>query len=190
MDAAADHAHSVMASSPITQGTPMTHPPTVPEQPNPVWPPQPQAYGPPPGYPAPAGPPVKPPNSKLVFWTSGTGVVLMLLIAGAAIVLIAGISNLVSGPASDNFDVTVTSCDATAGSLSTAKVAFTIKNTSSTARSATVEIEYRDGAGNRLDTDTARVQTIQPGDTVSHSESTILNGEASGTIRCEIIGVS
>jgi hypothetical protein len=169
----------------------MSHPdqPT-PTTPNQYWPPQPQAYGPPPGYPAPAGPPVKPPNSKLVFWTSPTGIICMLLIMGAVVAIIVGVTNRLSGPASDNFEITVTSCDATAGPLSTAKVGFTIKNTSSTPRSATVQIEYRDGAGSRLDTDTAHVQTIQPGDTVRHDESTILDAEAAGAIQCAITGIS
>ena len=157
----------------------MTQPPIVPGQPgNQYWPPQ------------PVGPPVKPPSPKLAFWTSATGIICMLLIAGAAVLGIAIATDIASGPASDNFTVTVTSCSASTGSLSTAKIGFTIKNTSTAARSATVKIEYRDGAGNRIDTDTAIVKTIQPGDMASVAESTLLDGAADGTIRCAITGIS
>lgn len=161
-----------------------------PVQPNQYWPPQPQGYGPPPpSHPAPAGPPVKPPNSKLVFWTSGTGVVCMLLIAGVLVLTLVGVINRIEGPASSNFDTAVASCEATTGSLATATVGFTIKNTSSKVRSATVQIEYRDGSGSRLDTDTAYVRNIQAGDTVRHDESTILDAEPTGSLECAIVGI-
>lgn len=157
------------------------------QQPTPdrYWPQQPQTYTPPP-----ASPPVKPPNSKLVFWTSGQGVVCMLLIAGLLVAVLVGVINRISGPAADNFNVSVTSCDATTGSLPTATIGFTIKNTSSKPRGATVKIEYRDGAGSRLDTDTAYVRDIQPGDTVRHEESTILDAAPADSVNCEITGIS
>lgn len=157
---------------------PAEQPPTVPGPPNQYWPPQPQAYG----------PPVKPPNPYLAFWTSAAGIISMLAIAGAVALGIVLATDLASGPASKNFTVGVTSCEATSGS--TAKVGLRIKNTSSTARSATVKIEYRDSAGNRLDTDSVYVRTLQPGDSASVTESTLLDGAPSGTIRCAITGIS
>jgi len=163
----------------------MTHPgsepPTAPAQPQ-YWPSQ---YGPPPGHQAPP-PPVKPPNPRLVWWTSGPGIVAVFAIAGAVALALLFIVRVAQGPASDRFDLTVTSCTATTGSLSTATVGFTIKNTTAQTRSATVRIEYRDGSGARLDTDTARVASIRPGETVRHDESTILDGQASGELDCQV----
>ena len=164
----------------------MTHPENQPPAtPGQYWPPQPQqpAFGPPPGY-APAGPPVKPPNPKLAFWTSPAGIISMLAIMGVVVLVLAGISNRLTGPASRNFDVTVVSCEASTGTLSTATVGFIIRNTSDEARAATVEIEYRDASGARLDTDTVRVATIKAGGVVRHDESTVLNGTATDGIKC------
>lgn len=57
-------------------------------------------------------------------------------------------------------------------------------NDGSRSDSATVSIEYRDSAGARLDTDTASVRNIAPGDTARTEESTILDAEAdSGSCR-------
>lgn len=162
---------------------PGEQPPTTPPQQQ-YWPPQQPAYGPPPGWQPP--PPVKPPNPKLVFWTSAPGVISMLAIMGVLVLVLLGIINRIQGPASDRFDLTVTSCSATTGTLPTATVSFTIKNTSSRAASATVEIQYRDGSGARLDTDTAYVTSIRPGETVRHDESTLLDGTASGELDCQV----
>jgi len=172
----------------------MTHPENQPPaQPNQYWPPQhqpAQPYTPPVAYP-PAGPPAKPPNSKLVFWTSGTGVVLMLLIAFIGVLILVGIINRIEGPASASFDTTVTSCEATGtSSLATATVGLSVKNVSKSTKSATVKIEYRDGSGSRLDTDTAYVRNIAPGDTARTEESTILDAAPAGSIECAVIGVS
>jgi hypothetical protein len=86
--------------------------------------------------------------------------------------------------------VAVTGCSfASTGSLQTAKVDFTVTNTGATARSASVGIEFRDGAGNRVDTDTAYVKTVAPGDTVRASESTILDASVESTGRCLVTSV-
>lgn len=169
---------------------PSEQPPTVPGQQS--WPPQaqPPAYGPPPGYPA-AGPPTKPPNPKLVFWTSPAGIISILAIAGVGVLVLLGIVNRVSGPAADNFTVAVTSCNATgSANLATATVGLSVKNTSSRARSATVKIEYRDGGGARIDTDTAYVRDIAPGDTARAEESTLLDAAPTGAISCSVVGIS
>lgn len=136
-------------------------------------------------------PPAKPVNSKLVFWTSGQGVVTMLVIMGGIVVLIAGITTRLGGSAADNADIRVTSCAADGdASLATATVGFTVKNTGDSVRSYTVQIEYRDGAGNRIDTDTTSVRNVQPGDTVKAEESTILDATPDTTINCAVVGVS
>jgi hypothetical protein len=114
----------------------------------------------------------------------------ILVILGGLVVIIGGIGAQLAGPVADDFDVTVTSCEAADGSLPTAKVGFTIKNTSSTVQSAIVQIEYRDSAGNRVDTDRAVVRSIAPGDTVSREESTLLDAAPTGALRCAITGVS
>jgi hypothetical protein len=156
-----------------------------PAQPGQPWPPQ-QHYAAPP-----VGPPAKPPNPRLVFWTSGTGVVIMLLIAFVAVILLAGVVNRINGPASAAFDTTITSCEATGSStLATATVGLTVKNVSKSTKSATVKLEYRDGSGSRIDTDTAYVRDIAPGDTARTEESTILDAAPAGSIECVVTGVS
>jgi hypothetical protein len=104
--------------------------------------------------------------------------------------ILVGIINRVQGPAADAFDVSVTSCNATGTTLATATIGLSVKNTSSSTKSATVKIEYRDGSGNRLDTDTAYVRNIAPGDTVRTDETTILDAVPAGSISCEIVDVS
>jgi hypothetical protein len=151
----------------------MTYPPQQPHQP----------YGQP--------PPPRPVSPRLAFWTSARGVLSMLVIAGALIFLYIGISDRLAGPASDNFDITVTSCTGNAaGSLATADIGFTITNTSKQARSATVRIEYRDGDGSRLDTDTSVVRSLPAGETARQNESTILDGTPTGVITCRVTGVN
>jgi hypothetical protein len=171
----------------------MAYPPQPPYDPNqpPPGPPYPQQQYPPQapyGYQAP--PPQKPPNSKLVFWTSSTGVVLMLLIAFVAVIVLAGIVNRVQGPAGAKFGVTVTSCNVTGTTLATATIGLAVRNAGKSTSSATVKIEYRDGGGNRIDTDTAYVRDIAPGDTARTEETTILDAAPTGSISCEVVGVS
>ncbi len=144
-----------------------------------------------PGQPQYSPPPAKPVNPKLAFWTSPAGIISMLAIAGALMLVLVGVTNMISGPASDNFKVSVTSCTADRSpSLATAKIGLSVTNTSKATRSATVKIEYRDGGGSRLDTDTAYVRNIAPGDTARAEESTLLDAVPTGTISCEIVGIS
>lgn len=171
----------------------MTQPPYDPNQPPPApYPQQPyQQYPPPPPYVYQPPPPLKPVNSKIAFWTSPAGIISMLAIMGAVVLVLAGISNRVTGPASDNFKVAVTGCEATGTStLSTAKVGLTVTNTSDTVRNATVKIEYRDSSGSRIDTDTAYLRSIGAGDTARTEETTILDAAPSGAITCAIVGIS
>jgi hypothetical protein len=171
----------------------MAYPPQPPHDPNqprrePIAPDhEPWAPGPQQHEYAPAP---KPPNSKLVFWTSGTGVVLMLLIAFVAVIVLAGVVNRIQGPAGDKFGVTVTSCNATGTTLATATIGLAVRNTGKSTASATVKIEYRDGSGSRIDTDTAYVRDIAPGDTARTEETTILDAAPTGSISCEVVGVS
>ena len=63
-----------------------------------------------------------------------------------------------------------------------------MKNNGDTTRSATVAVEYRDGDGARLDTDTVYVRSVAPGDTARSDESTFLDAEAV-SVRCVITGI-
>lgn len=175
-------------TQPYTPGQPSAYTPT------PAYPvsPPPPPYGPPPtGWPAPAGPPPRPVSKRLAFWTSGQGIVCIFVIFGAVVFLIGGIVTRLDGPASRNFETTVTTCQGNStGSLATADVGFTITNTSKSTRSATVHIEYRDADGSRLDTDTSTVRNLHAGETARQTETTILDGVPTGAIRCAITGVS
>jgi len=156
-----------------------------PDQPNLAGQDVPHTAGPtPPGYPV---QPPKPVNPRLVWWTSAPGIITMLVIAGAVVALIAGISTALSGPASAGLKVDVTSCDAT---TTTATVGISVTNTGKQTRSATVRIEYRDGAGARLDTDTTYVRDIAPGDTVRTQESTLLDAPPNGSLTCQVTGIN
>lgn len=169
---------------------PGEQPPTAPGQPTQPWPPQQPAYGPPAGY-ASGGPSASPPNPKLAFWTSPAGIISMLAIAGVLVLVLLGVVNRLSGPASDNFTVAVTSCNATGStSVSTATIGLSVRNDSKQVRSATVKIEYRDGGGTRIDTDTAYVRNIQPGDTARTDESTLLDAAPTGQLSCVVTGIS
>jgi hypothetical protein len=52
----------------------------------------------------------------------------------------------------------------------------------------TIGIEYRDSSGARIDTDTARVRNVAPGDTVRTEETTLLDAGAP-TGRCQITSI-
>lgn len=83
-------------------------------------------------------------------------------------------------------DVQLTSCG---GSESVAKVGYSVTNNGDRARRVTLELEYRDSSGARLDTDTAYVGNVPAGDTVRGEESTILNASEPGTITCKVTKV-
>jgi hypothetical protein len=120
------------------------------------------------------------------------GLGIAIAIAGGALLLIAlGTVALlalraIAMPPLATFDAQVTSCS---GSGSVASVGFTIKNTGTTTRDATVKIEYRDGSGARLDTDTAYIRNVRPGDTVRSEESTFLDAAPPGALTCRITGI-
>lgn len=154
----------------------MTQPPTVPGQP------QPTPYGPP----APAAP--KP--SRAQFWLRGPGLVLVIVVAGLAVFGIYALAGgLTPGSAkADDLSVTVTRCEFTDGSLPSAVVGISVTNGGSATHSAVISIEYRDGGGARIDTDTARVSNVRPGETVRTEETTLLDAAASsGT--CVLTGI-
>lgn len=130
-------------------------------------PPAPAAYGPPPTPPGPPAPPRKP-----SFWSTSAG---GLVIAGAVIVAIMGavaVGLLLRSQRRADLDVTVVSCEFHG---STATVGYTVQNTGDSAHDVTLKIEYRDGSGARIDTDTAYVRGVPPGDTVRGEESTFLD---------------
>lgn len=90
----------------------------------------------------------------------------------------------------NGFEVVAQSCSVDSGGmLPMAKLVYTVKNTAATARKATIQIEYRDGDGNLLDTDTAVTGPIPAGDSIRAEESTQLNAAAPGG-KCKLVGVS
>lgn len=149
--------------------------------------PQQQPYQP---QPAPTGPQMPPgwtppPPSGWSTWSGRTrGIIVAVLIVVGGIGWIAFERYTAANPA---FDVRISSCTST--SL-TATVGLSVHNTSKTTKSARVEVEYRDAAGTRLDTDTAYVRDIAPGDTARHDESTILDATTAGTVFCRVLKVS
>lgn len=125
------------------------------------------------------------------FWTKGPGVILTTVVVGgiiAAVLWLAGMGPSSSpGPGGgEPVQVQLTGCSADDFA---AKAVLTVTNTGSRARTATIGVEYRDADGARLDTDTAYVRDIAPGDTVKHDETTILDGAPSGAISCVITSV-
>jgi len=161
----------------------MTQPPIVPGQPQPT----PYAYSPPP----PGGPPAQAAKSKTAFWLRGPGIILVIVAVGLALFgIVALTGGLKAGTAADDdLSVTMTSCEFTGSdSLPSAKVGLTVTNNGDRTRSVTIGIEYRDSSGARIDTDTARVRNVAPGDTVRTEETTLLDAGAP-TGRCQITSI-
>lgn len=104
-----------------------------------------------------------------------------LITVGACLALFGAIlfAALLNRNADTKIDIKVTSCEFTDGALPTATVGYTVTNRDDRTRDVRLDIEYRDNAGARLDTDTAYVRDVAPGDTVRGEESTILDAGAS-----------
>lgn len=128
------------------------------------------------------------PSPRLTFWTSATGIICLLLIAGTTLAAIALIGRALTTPASEQLQVQVTDCHSTSA-VSMATISLTVTNTGTTPRPARIGIEYRDATGALLDTDTARIPTIAPGDTARHTESTFLSGRPQGKVSCGAVSV-
>lgn len=166
-------------------GQPGPYPP--PGHPSGQYPPQqytPVSGGPPGFYPPP------PPPRKKSFWSSTGGILTIVFGAIALIVVLCGglavIGRVGDSKAMSKIDVQLTSCGGT-GSVAT--VGYSVTNNGDRARRVTLELEYRDASGARLDTDTAYVGSVPAGDTVRGEESTILNASESGTITCKVTKV-
>lgn len=143
-----------------------------------------------PPIPPPQQLPPQAPKPKQAFWR-GPGIILIVIAVGLALF---GIYALTGGlapkpAAADDLDVSITSCTFTGSdTLPSAKVGLTVTNNGSRTRSVSIGIEYRDSSGARIDTDTARVSSVKPGDTVRTEETTLLDaGTTSG--RCLITSV-
>ncbi len=158
---------------------------TYPADQTPVVPGQPQQPTPAAGYIP--GPPVKPPSLRLVYWTSPTGIVIILTAAVAVMIAIALLSPTNGSRVAKDLSIGVKGCTFTGD---TATASLSITNTGKrTIQHATIHIEYRDDSGSRIDTDTTTVRDIAPGDTVLADEPTLLNARAtSGT--CHVTGIS
>lgn len=131
-------------------------------------------------------PPPPPARSRKDWWLKGPGLIVLIAALGVplGLLLVLGGGNTGAGTPDDirkQITVQVSDCEMSgADGLNTAKVSLVVGNISQQTRSARIEIEYRDGNGRRLDTDTAYIRDIEPGDTVSHQESTILDGVPTG----------
>ncbi|WP_431895892.1 FxLYD domain-containing protein [Micromonospora haikouensis] len=149
---------------------------------------------PPPGGPYPPGPPPPafyPPQPPKSFWSSPGGILTIIGIVFAGLLVVCGgltvIGKVGDDAALSKIKVELTSCKA--GAI-TATAGYTVTNQGDTARRVTLDIEYRDASGARLDTDTAYVGEVPAGDTVRGEESTVLNAEPEGALTCKIVKVS
>lgn len=118
---------------------------------------------------------------KPSFWASSTGIVIIvfaaLVFVAALFVFAARVNDAQDRAAAEKMRVEVTSC--TIDGL-TARVGLRVTNTGDAASPATVQITYRDTSGARVDTDTAYIRAIAPGDTAAHEEVTLLDAAATG----------
>lgn len=127
------------------------------------------------------------PSARRVFWLRGPGIIVLIVAGGLVlfgILALTGSFNATPAKAK-NFSVNVTDCSVTGR---TATIGVSVKNNGDTTRGATVAVEYRDGDGARLDTDTVYVRSIAPGDTARSDESTFLDAEAA-SVRCVVTGI-
>ncbi|MEV6633858.1 FxLYD domain-containing protein [Actinoplanes sp. NPDC051470] len=138
---------------------------------------------PPTGYPTP--PPA--PKPKPTFWQTfpGAMTIVGIVVAGIAVLFLLPMIN--PGPDGDDLDVNLTSCNAS--QFGNARVGITVKNNSKQKVTAKIGIEFRDSAGARVDTDTAYVRDIAPGDTARSEELTNLDA-SSGSITCKLTSAS
>jgi hypothetical protein len=110
-----------------------------------------------------------------------------VLIAVVVLVLGFGAYYLFGRSSGSGFDAKVTKCSAS-GSVAT--VGLEVHNRSSDTQTATIRIEYRNGAGKLLDTDTALVRDIGGGDTEHVEQSTLLTTNADASMTCTVAGLA
>jgi hypothetical protein len=122
-------------------------------------------------------------------WKSPTNIVAIIITAAViAVAALWFLGDRADKKAISALDVIITTCTLTGTNVPVAKVRYTVTNNGDVARAATLTFEYRDAGGARLDTDTARVQTLTPGDTARAEESTVLDGPTN-TLDCFITSV-
>jgi hypothetical protein len=126
--------------------------------------------GQPPYVPAPAAT-----GAGRSFWTRGPGVMLITVLVGLALIAVLGLTGFLSG--SNSVKVKVTACDI---DYLAAGVDLEVTNTGNRRVTATIALEYRDGQGRRVDTDSKVVRDIAAGDTVRTSETTWLDVDPKG----------
>ncbi|WP_433370828.1 FxLYD domain-containing protein [Actinoplanes sp. CA-142083] len=118
---------------------------------------------------------------------SGFSATYAVLIGVVVLVLGFGAYYLFGRSSGSGFDAKVTKCSAS-GSVAT--VGLEVHNRSSDTQTATVRIEYHDGAGKLLDTDTALVRDIGGGDTENVEQSTLLTTNADASMTCKVTAVA
>ena len=138
--------------------------------------------------------PGQPQRPKRPFWysTGGTWAIIGIVFGGIAVIVVAVVivGAVVDRQAAKDMDVKITGCRMESDFLPSATVDLTVTNHGDRARGASVRIEYRDTRGDLIDTDTARVASIQPGDTAHKQEVTFLDADPGPTGTCKIVGVS
>ena len=154
-----------------------------------VTPPDPghsQPYIPPPSVPLsiPGGP-WKPKNRK-EWWLKGPGIIVLIVVVIGTLGVLAGVLGE-RGAGSSDITVRITSC--VLGEVG-GKVGLEVTNGSGRTRTVRIGLEYRDGSGARVDTDTATVRGVRPGETVRHDEPTLLNAAVTGQGECVVTSVS
>jgi hypothetical protein len=144
--------------------------------------------------PAPVSPqPYSKPPEHRGFWSTGLGTFsIIAIVFWTMIVTCVGLGVLravIQRANAAKMAAQVTGCTFSArGLFPSATVEFTVTNHGDKAHGATVDIEYRDAAGQRVDTDTSFVRTVPAGATVRRQETTLLNEHVSA-VTCHITGV-
>lgn len=114
----------------------------------------------------------------------GLAVLLVLCCGGGAVLFGLGLKG--AADSDRKMDVEITSCKFAGDevNLPTATVEFTVKNNGKTDNSVKLSWDYRNAKGEQVDTDTTFTPTVKPGDTIKHSETTLLNTKMGTGGRC------
>jgi hypothetical protein len=127
------------------------------------------------------------PKSRKEWWTKGPGIIVLIVaVVGTLAVLAAVLGEVESKNATDDIRVQVTKCEL--GEIA-GTVGLSVTNNGTKTRTVRIGLEYRDGSGRRVDTDTATVRDVSPGDTVVHDEPTLLNAAVTGQGACIVTSV-
>lgn len=134
-------------------------------------------------------PPVQPwkPKNRREWWTKGPGVfVLIVAVVGTLGGVAAVLGEVERADTADDIRVRITTCEL---GESVGTVGLEVTNSGDETRTVRIGLEYRDGSGARVDTDSATVRDVRPGDTVRHEEPTFLNAPVTGGGECVVTSI-